>query len=128
VPADYVPGQRLVIPDDMAEQTVVKQSKGRFSSGQSNQASFLRDAFNVLTCRQISQSFRTGSEKDTRWFKFTRALHAVASWSSYFLQLVFPIFSFGALACVFTEYYCYFHLNNCTFAEAVLVTQSDDNL
>ena len=127
VPTDYIPGHTIVVPDDMAEHTVV-QSKRRFTSGHSNKVSFLRHAIAVLTCRQISKSFRTGSEKDTRWFKFTRALHGIASWSSYFLQLLFPIYSFAALVCVFTEYYCYLHLNDCTFAEAVLVTQSDDSL
>lgn len=113
VPQDYIPGKRIVVPDDMADHTVV-QSKRRFASSQSNQVGFLRHAMDVLTCRQVSHSFQTGSEKNTWWFKFTRGLHAVASWSSYFLQLVFPIFSFVALACVFTEYYCYFHLSNCT--------------
>ncbi len=124
VPPDYVRGSKLVIPPEIADHPSVRDEH-TLAPGKSNQERFCRHTIDLLTCRYISQNFRTGSEKETFWFQFTRCLHALAAWSSYSLQLVFPIFSIAALVFVFTDKYCSLRLGECTFAEKRMSFQSD---
>jgi hypothetical protein len=117
VPPDYVPGKRLVIPAEMADQTAIKdKSILPASITATARERFFYHIMDVLTCNYTYRNFKTGEHKDTAWFQFTRTLNAIAVWTCFILQLAFPVISLAALGCVFTDWYCTLRLGDCYFA------------
>lgn len=127
VPPDYVPGTKLKIPEDIAAYNKIKESR-LFAPGKTNRERFFRHTLDVITCRYTSRNFQSGSETNADWFRFTRFLHALATWTSYALQLSFPFFSIAAVLLVYSDYYCDLHLGDCIFAEPRLQYSGNDGL
>ena len=127
VPPNYIPGSKLHLPDNIAHQAAKTDYNRGFAPGQSKRERFFRHIRRVLTCAYNYDNFKSGSEKDSNWFQFTRGLHSIALWFSCLLQLGFPFFSIAALVLVFSNWYCTLHLGECNFAEPAIPPRDADS-
>ena len=125
VPQDYIPGTKLDVPDSISERNAIKKRRVQ-APGKTAREVFLRHAIDVLTCNHSYKNFQSGADRETRWFRFSRSLSAVAMWTSYFLQVIFPLFSIAAVLVVYTDWYCTLHLGECIFAESYGIAHNGD--
>lgn len=112
VPDDYRAGKRLKIDEGLARREALRGSTAGegFASGLRESLRFRWHICEVLTCTNLFRSIKAATKLRTVSMFFSRVFHAMFSWVSYTMQLLFPFMTFLALVSVFTPAYCMVNL------------------
>ena len=110
---NYVPGTKIVLEDETGDLTTMLGDKGFQLPGKSKRERFILHVRDVLSCRYMRRNFNTAFEYNSRWYRFTRGVHAVFAWQSYAIQVAFPFITLLAVVLVYSDYYCVLHLGEC---------------
>lgn len=114
VPLDYVPGDKLELPEALGQRTAIKKERNLIP-GRSKMERFVRHFASVLSCKHILKSCNPGGARQNAClYRLTRTLFFIFAWNSYFVQLCFPVLTVVAAILVLSEEgYCYLHLGSC---------------
>lgn len=106
VPPGYVEGAKLVIPDDIGDQNAIRR---KVAPGKTTRQRFSVHVKDVLSCVDFGRLLRKTHRKSW-WFFYTRVLHSLVAWISYFIQFLFlGLALWAAVTVCLSEYYCWWH-------------------
>lgn len=114
VPPDYKPGQRLQMSHEIGEQMAIRGRNPRYRPATSRGERFRQHVKEVLTLQDLQKSLSIW-DAPWRFYRATRVFQGFLSWTSYAIQVAFPILTLVSICLVYSDAYCTLHLGNCTF-------------
>lgn len=113
MPQDYTPGRKLKLKPAIGDQNAIRGRDPRYEPGKTREERFIQHVKEVLTLEDFRKSLEAKDGRRGKWFSFTRAFHLFVSWTSYSIQIVFPLLTMLSLCFVHSSGYCWLHVGTC---------------